>query len=973
VTAQLANDAPPHAHAERPFFARVIHRLAVPIILGWIGFVIFLGATLPSLEVVGAERAVSLSPDDAPSLRAMRHIGKVYNEGSSDSTAMIVLEGDKPLGDEAHKFYDDMIRKLRGDTKHVQHIQDWWGDPLTSAGALSNDGKAVIVQVNLAGNQGEALANDSVVAVRNIVDSTPPPPGVKVWITGASALATDTRESGDKSTAKITVTSVAVICMMLLIVYRSIFTVILLLLTVGIELSAARGIVAAIGETGAIGLTTFAISLLTSLSIAAGTDYGIFLVGRYQEARQAGEDKETAFYTMYRGTAHVILGSGLTIAGAMFCLNFARMPSFHTLGIPCAAGLLMAIAVALTLGPAIVVVGGRFGLFEPKRKLQFRGWRRIGTAIVRWPAPILAATLALALIGLVTLPGYQPSYNDRAYLPASIPANQGFAAADRHFSPARMKPEILMIESDHDMRNPADFLILNKLAKALIDIPGISRVQAITRPDGTPMAHTTLPFLLSMSNAFQQQNLKFQETRMDDLLTQAEDLSKMVAIMKNMYSLLMELNAITHQITGVTHEVEDKTNELRDHIADFEDFWRPIRSYFYWEKHCYDIPICWSIRSIFDTIDGIDGITDELHELVGDLDKLDALLPQLTAQLLPQIEILDSMRNMMLSMHSTMAGIFGQMDSSNDNATAMGHAFDDAKNDDSFYIPPDVFKNTDFKRAMDSFLSSDGHAARFIILHRGDPATTEGMKSVDAIHTAAEEALKVTPLEDAKIYLYGTAAVFKDFASGAQWDLLIAGVSSLCLVFVIMLVLTRALIAAAAIVGTVALSLGASFGLSVLCWQYLLGIPLHWLVLAMSVIVLLAVGSDYNLLLVSRFREEVHAGLNTGIIRSMGGTGKVVTNAGLVFAFTMASMVVGDLRVIAQVGTTIGLGLLFDTLIVRAFMTPAIAALLGRWFWWPMRVRTRPASTLLRSTGPRSWVRALVHQELPRQPEYTHP
>jgi putative drug exporter of the RND superfamily len=98
-----------------------------------------------------------------------------------------------------------------------------------------------------------------------------------------------------------------------------------------------------------------------------------------------------------------------------------------------------------------------------------------------------------------------------------------------------------------------------------------------------------------------------------------------------------------------------------------------------------------------------------------------------------------------------------------------------------------------------------------------------------------------------------------------------------------------------------------------------------------------------------------------------------VTNAGLVFAFTMASMVVGDLRVIAQVGTTIGLGLLFDTLIVRAFMTPAIAALLGRWFWWPMRVRTRPASALLRSMGPRPWVRALVNQELPRQPEYTRP
>ena len=93
-----------------------------------------------------------------------------------------------------------------------------------------------------------------------------------------------------------------------------------------------------------------------------------------------------------------------------------------------------------------------------------------------------------------------------------------------------------------------------------------------------------------------------------------------------------------------------------------------------------------------------------------------------------------------------------------------------------------------------------------------------------------------------------------------------------------------------------------------LIWQYILGLHLHWMIIAMSVIILLAVGSDYNLLLVSRFKEEIHAGINTGIIRSMGGTGSVVTSAGLVFAFTMMSMVVSDLRVVGQVGTTIGLG-----------------------------------------------------------------
>ena len=159
---------------------------------------------------------------------------------------------------------------------------------------------------------------------------------------------------------------------------------------------------------------------------------------------------------------------------------------------------------------------------------------------------------------------------------------------------------------------------------------------------------------------------------------------------------------------------------------------------------------------------------------------------------------------------------------------------------------------------------------------------------------------------------------------------------------------------------TVVLSLGASFGLSVFAWQYLLGIPLHWAVLVMSLIVLLAVGSDYNLLLVARMKEEIGAGINTGIIRAMGGTGKVVTYAGLVFAFTMGSLVISDLRSIGQLGTTIALGLLFDTLVVRAFMTPSIAALLGRWFWWPQQVRPRPASTMLRPTGPRPLVRALL-------------
>ncbi|ALM18843.1 Probable membrane protein, MmpL [Mycobacteroides abscessus subsp. abscessus] len=946
------------------FLARMIHRLAVPIILGWLAIAVVLSISVPSLEQVEKDHAVAMNPDAAPSFQATQRMGKLFDESNSGVVAMIVVEGQQPLGEDTHRYYDDLIRQLKADTTHVQHVQDFWGDDMTQAAAQSLDGKATYVQVALTDPRQGVSANQSVEAVRGIVDRTQAPQGVKAFVTGPAAFAADLGPAGNRTVLLVTGLSLAVIFTMLLLVYRSVVSVILMLVVVGIELTVARGFVALLGNLGFIGITTFVVNLLVALAIAAGTDYGIFFTGRYQEARRNGEDKEAAFYTTFRSVAKVVLGSGLTIAGAVLCLHFTRLPVYQTLGVATAVGMVVAVAVAITLVPAVIAVGSRFGLFEPKRKVTVRRWRRIGAAIVRWPAPILVATCAVALIGLLTLPVYQPSYNDQKYIPQDIPANVGYAAASRHFPQSlMMAPDILLIEADHDMRNPVDFLVLNKLARGVQAVPGVSRVQAVTRPGGEPLKHTTIPFMLSMSSASQSHLMPFQRNRMDDLLVQADDMLKTIAIMKRMQALTEQMVGTTHDMVGTTHELEDIMNDLRDHVMDFDDFIRPLRNYLYWEKHCYDIPVCQALRSVFDTLDGVDEVSDKLSDLVANLDRLDELLPQMAEQFPVMIETMESTRKMMLSMHSTMSGIFDQMEQTTNNATAMGKAFDAAQNDDSFYLPPEVFENEDFKRVMDIFLSPDGKAARLLISQRGDPATREGMSLVQPIETAAVEALKGTPLRNAKIYMTGTAASVKDIVDGSKYDLLIAATAALCLIFGIMLIMTRSFVAALVIVGTVALSLGAAFGLSVLIWQSILGIPLNWVVLAMSVIILLAVGSDYNLLLVSRMKEELGAGINTGIIRAMGGTGKVVTSAGLVFAFTMLSMVVSDLVTIGQLGSTIGIGLLFDTLVVRAFMTPAVAALLGRWFWWPQRVRQRPARAFHASAGPRPLMSFLLQKQ----------
>lgn len=242
-------------------------------------------------------------------------------------------------------------------------------------------------------------------------------------------------------------------------------------MAVAIRVAAARGVVAFLGHVGVIPLSTYATNLLTLLAVAAATDYAIFLLGRYQEARQNGADRLEAYYVMYRSTAHVIIGSGLTVAAAIFCLRFTRTPYFQSLGIPAGIGVLVTLVASLTLTPAVIVMGSHIGLFDPKRAMRTRGWRRIGTAIVRWPGPILVGAIAIALIGPTCLPGYSTNYDARRYQPDWAPA-VGYAAAERHFSAARLSPEVLMVESDKDLRTPANMIVLERVAKEVFRTPG---------------------------------------------------------------------------------------------------------------------------------------------------------------------------------------------------------------------------------------------------------------------------------------------------------------------------------------------------------------------------------------------------------------------------------------------------------------------------------------------------------------------
>ena len=310
---------------------------------------------------------------------------------------------------------------------------------------------------------------------------------------------------------------------MLLVVYRSISTTLIQLFLTFLGLLTARGVVSVLAMHGAFGLTTFAGNILTMLAIAAATDYGIFIFGRYREDRGMGLDRDDSYYATFKSVAPVIVGlrpddrrrdvlPELRAAALLHHHGRAGRDRHdrggrdrgHARTRPCCSS------------------AARSGSTNPNVLRRAGSGARVGTAVVRWPAPVFVASLFVVLIGIVAIPGYKPAYNDRYYLPDDAPTNVGFAAADRHFSQARMNPDILMVNADHDMRNPADMLVLNAVARNVMHTEGIAMVQNITRPLGIPIQHSSIPFQTSVQGQTSNMNLPFQRDQLDNMQKMAD-------------------------------------------------------------------------------------------------------------------------------------------------------------------------------------------------------------------------------------------------------------------------------------------------------------------------------------------------------------------------------------------------------------------------------------------------------------------
>ena len=255
-----------------------------------------------------------------------------------------------------------------------------------------------------------------------------------------------------------------------------------------------------------------------------------------------------------------------------------------------------------------------------------------------------------------------------------------------------------------------------------------------------------------------------------------------------------------------------------------------------------------------------------------------------------------------------------------------------------FNIPAQLLHLEEFQKAAKVFISPDGHSVRYLVQTKLNPFSAEAMDQVNAIIATARGAQPNTALSDATISMAGYTASLKDTRDYYQHDIRFIIAVTLTVVLLTLIALLRAIVAPLYLVASVVISYLSAVGVGALFFQVILGQQIHWSVPPLAFVVLVAVGADYNMLLVSRMRDESPHSTRYGIIRTLSSTGGVITAAGLIFAASMCGLLFSSVGTVIQGGFVIGVGILLDTFLVRTITVPAVAALVGRANWWPSQV-----------------------------------
>lgn len=962
------------------------------VALVWIIIAGGLALLFPQLESVIRDQSVDPIPASVPSFQTLDRMGTAFNERGAKTTVFVAMENKGGLNAETRAKYGELVAALSADSQHVIAVRDLLGDQLTESQALSSDKKAWYLPVSLEGTLGGPEAAAAVDSVREIADRIFQGSGTTVRITGPPATFSDQLEVGESDLLVITLATVLMIAAILFIVYRSLFTALMPLLVVGMSLAVGRGVLSGLGEIG-MPVSQFTSMFMTVIIFGAGVDYSVFLISRYHEAIRSGSTPDVAIAHANGTIGRVVLASAATVALAFLSMAFAKLSVFRTLGPACAIAIAIGFLATVTLLPAVLSFAAKHGAGLPRRDLTRRYWHRVGAFVVRRPVQLLAVSIVV-LIGLSLIAAtMRITYDDREGQPSSTESNEGYALLNRHFPEDTIISEFLVVESKKDMRTAQGLADLDQMASRVAQTPGVTRVVGVTRPTGERLRQAQLSWQNDQIGSKITEQTGDAQARKGDLnllQTGSSQLAGGLALLRDQITTnLAPLGGLLGQASaagGQLSQYRPLVDELASAAPALDQFSQQAPQLARLARQaqsaadtvapalnaldapwCKQIPQCSDLRTqtadirslaenqsltrFADFATSLGGIrapgAADVAQLQDSLNVLDSALQIINGQdlssRLSQLQtgvgaLADGARQLsggVTALVDSNVQLLAGLSQVAAQLRAPEKAVGSSDSATGFYLPADALKDQTFRQLAKQFISPDGKMVRFAVQTAYDPYSADAIDLANKLDDVAESAMPNTTLQGDRASVAGFPAINADVQDLLSYDFKLLGIATLLIVLLILVLLLRAIVAPIYLLATVVLNYLAALGMGVFVLQHLLGNGISWPVPLVSFIVLVAVGADYNMLLVSRLREETTVTGRLGVLRTVARTGSVITSAGLIFAASMFGLAFGSIDVMVQIGFVVAAGLLLDTFVVRTLVVPALAVLLGAASWWP--------------------------------------
>jgi RND superfamily putative drug exporter len=890
----------------------VVVRCPLVVVGFWVALAAGLVLTLPSLTQIARERPVAILPSNAPSEVATRQMTAAFHDSGSQSTLLVVLADDHGLGPADDVVYRSLVDKLRRETRSVVTLQDFLSTPSLRDVMTSKDHLAWYLPIGLAGELGSPRMQEAYGRVADIVKHTVAGSTLTADLAGPPATVADLVDTGARNLKLIEAAAALMVFTIVLIIYRNPVTALLPLITTGISLATARSVTAGLCQLG-LDISNTAIVLMTGIGCGAAAGYAVFLISRYYDYVRLGADSKLAVRKALASVGTMIAVSAVTVAVSSVGMLLTRLGALRTVGPAVAIAIGVALLATVTLLPAMLALAGPRGWIAPRPDITTGFWRRSGMRIVRRPKAYLLGSLTMLMLFGAAACLLRESYDDRKTLPDSAGSSVGYAALARHFPMNSIIRQYLVVESPHNLRTPETLVALQQMAQRVSEMPDIATPQRTTQlpggnsGDAVSEAFSDIGGLLDSLAATGNQ---------PDSDTTLDYLTRLVTAMRALgFAIAIDVANIANASGGPAVTAPDPapgcdadpscSDPLLNAISDDELLGKVVEL----AGQLQSTPDAQSIESAMQSLRAArDTATDALRSMSVDdaagAQHQPATLQQSTEALADAIRrLLDKVQALLNQPAPTRAAAAGTS---------------------TFVVSP------------------DGYAARYLIQTKLDLFSTAAIDQLGAIVDTARGHQPDSALADATISMAGFPATLHDTRDYANRDTRVMGGMTILAVFLISIARLRAVVAPLYLIASAIVAYVSALGIGVIMFQRVIGEQIYWSVPGLAFVILVAAGAAYNMLLISRMRDECPDDMRSGVVRTMGSTGAVVTAAGLVFAVSMFALLSAGITTMVQAGFVIATGLLLDTFLVNTIVVPATAVLLGPVNWWPSRWRPQP-------------------------------